>query len=163
MCLSATPGLSCGPRGLHLQQVNSQLPQVGSSSLTRDQPRSPDVGARSLSYWTTKECPIFICKTAVSRLFYLFNFDHALWHVGSYPRRGIEPMPPALEARSLSHWTTREVPIYPLYISFFTYLSIYLSMSNVLYLCIISLLPPTSFPPSRAPKGNPEDTSITAF
>ena len=26
------------------------------------------------------------------------------------PRQGIEPMPPALEARSLNHWTTREVP-----------------------------------------------------
>ena len=27
------------------------------------------------------------------------------------PRPGIEPMPPALEAWSLNHWTTREVPI----------------------------------------------------
>ena len=36
-------------------------------------------------------------------------------------------------------------------------------MSNVLYLCIISLPPPTSFPPSRALKGNPENTPITAF
>ena len=26
------------------------------------------------------------------------------------PQAGIEPMPPALEAPSLSHWTTREVP-----------------------------------------------------
>ena len=26
------------------------------------------------------------------------------------PRPGIEPMPPALEARSLNPWTTREVP-----------------------------------------------------
>ena len=26
------------------------------------------------------------------------------------PRPGIEPMPPALGARSLNHWTTREVP-----------------------------------------------------
>ena len=26
------------------------------------------------------------------------------------PRPGIEPMPPALEAWSLNHWTTREVP-----------------------------------------------------
>ena len=27
------------------------------------------------------------------------------------PRPGIEPAPPALEARSLNHWTTREVPV----------------------------------------------------
>ena len=25
------------------------------------------------------------------------------------PRPGIKPMPPAVEARSLNHWTTREV------------------------------------------------------
>ena len=25
-------------------------------------------------------------------------------------RAGIEPMPPAVEARSLNHWTTREAP-----------------------------------------------------
>ena len=27
------------------------------------------------------------------------------------PRPGIEPVPPAVEARGLNHWTTREVPI----------------------------------------------------
>ena len=27
------------------------------------------------------------------------------------PQPGIEPMPPAVETRSLNHWTTREVPI----------------------------------------------------
>ena len=26
-------------------------------------------------------------------------------------RRGIEPMPPAVEAQSLNHWTAREVPL----------------------------------------------------
>ena len=26
------------------------------------------------------------------------------------PQPGIEPVPPALEAQSLNHWTTREVP-----------------------------------------------------
>ena len=113
-------------------------------------PRPPELGAQSLSYWTTKECPIFICKTAVSRLFYLFNFDHALWHVGSYPRRGIEPMPPALEARSLSHWTTREVPIYPLYISFFAYLSTVCQcpMSSI-FVSFLSFPPPLSLHPGH--------------
>ena len=28
------------------------------------------------------------------------------------PRPGIEPRPPALEVRSLTHWTTREVPFF---------------------------------------------------
>ena len=27
------------------------------------------------------------------------------------PRPGINPVPPALEARSLNHWTAREVPM----------------------------------------------------
>ena len=30
---------------------------MGSSSLTRDQPRPPALGTRSLSHWTTKEVP----------------------------------------------------------------------------------------------------------
>ena len=28
------------------------------------------------------------------------------------PRPGLEPTPPALEARSLNHWTAREVQVY---------------------------------------------------
>ena len=31
------------------------------------------------------------------------------------PRTGIEPAPPAVEARSLNHWTAREVPGVPLF------------------------------------------------
>ena len=30
-----------------------------------------------------------------------------------FPRPGIEPVPPAVEAQSLNHWTTREVPKMP--------------------------------------------------
>ena len=30
------------------------------------------------------------------------------------PRPGIEPAPPALEGKSLNHWTTREIPLNPL-------------------------------------------------
>ena len=33
------------------------------------------------------------------------------------PRPGIEPVPPALGAQSLNHWTTREVPLYWLFIT----------------------------------------------
>ena len=42
---------------------------------------------------------------------YLFIFwpcRTACWIL--VPRPGIEPLPPAVEARSLNHWTTREVP-----------------------------------------------------
>ena len=34
-----------------------------------------------------------------------------LWpHMGLVPQPGIKPMPPALEAWRLNHWTSREVP-----------------------------------------------------
>ena len=32
------------------------------------------------------------------------------------PQPGIEPAPPALEARSLNHWTAREVPDWTLFL-----------------------------------------------
>ena len=36
----------------------------------------------------------------------------ALCHVGSkFPSQAFKPMPPALEAQSLSHWSTRELPL----------------------------------------------------
>ena len=43
--------------------------------------------------------------------FFFFNFlGCAARHVGSLvPQPGIEPMPLALEARSLNHWTAREI------------------------------------------------------
>ena len=46
--------------------------------------------------------------------FYLFIYlfvGHVPQRVGVLvPLSGIEHMPPAVEARSLNHWTTREVP-----------------------------------------------------
>ena len=38
-----------------------------------------------------------------------------MWHA-ELPQPGIEPMPPALEARSLNHWTTREVLYHVFYV-----------------------------------------------
>ena len=35
----------------------SSLPYVGSSSLNRDEPRTPALGVWSLSHWTTREVP----------------------------------------------------------------------------------------------------------
>ena len=52
----------------------------------------------------------------ISLFLYFFNFlktfffwPHACGIL--VPRPGIEPVSLALEARSLNHWTTREVPI----------------------------------------------------
>ena len=43
-------------------------------------------------------------------LFFL-HFGRAPWHMGILvPRPGVEPLPPAVEAQSLNHWTAREVP-----------------------------------------------------
>ena len=40
------------------------------------------------------------------------------------PQPGIKPMPPAVEAWSLNHWTTREVPVYlPLFLIFLNFFS----------------------------------------
>ena len=37
-------------------------------------------------------------------------FGHGIWACGILdPQPGIEPTPPAVEARSLNNWTTREV------------------------------------------------------
>ena len=44
--------------------------------------------------------------------FYLF-FGRAACGI-LVAQTGIEPAPPALEARSLNHWTAREVPLYTL-------------------------------------------------
>ena len=42
-----------------------------------------------------------------------FFFGHTARHVGSQlPNQGSNPCPLALEAWSLNHWTTREVPCY---------------------------------------------------
>ena len=35
-----------------------------------------------------------------------------MWDSIIVPLPGIEPVPPALAAQSLNHWTTKEVPIY---------------------------------------------------
>ena len=39
-----------------------------------------------------------------------YIFDHTLQHMGS-STRGLEPMPPAVGALILNHWTTGEVPV----------------------------------------------------
>ena len=47
----------------------------------------------------------------VSYFVFIFWLHHAAFGI-LVPQPGIEPSPPALEAQSLNHWTTREVPYY---------------------------------------------------
>ena len=49
----------------------------------------------------------FFLKIIFCFLFFLAASCN-MWHLSSRP--GIEPVLPAVEARSLNHWTTREVP-----------------------------------------------------
>ena len=50
----------------------------------------------------TEACRIFSCGA--------WDLFFKLWHMGSSSLPEIEPKPPALGARSPSHWTTREFP-----------------------------------------------------
>ena len=66
-------------------------------------------------YITNNYIPDFIWMSSVSSLRSFFKkfwiFGRATQHMGSlvlWP--GIEPVPPAVEAQSLNHWTIREVP-----------------------------------------------------
>ena len=43
---------------------------------------------------------------------FLFFFGYTVWHAGSwFPDQGLNPCPPAVEARSPNHWTAREFPL----------------------------------------------------
>ena len=42
--------------------------------------------------------------------FFFFFWLHCAAFGILVPQQGIEPAPPAVEAQSLNHWTTREVP-----------------------------------------------------
>ena len=45
---------------------------------------------------------------------YLLTAPLGMWDLVPWP--GIEPMTPAVEARSLNHWTTREVQHFPFFV-----------------------------------------------
>ena len=66
-----------------------------------------------LQFWVEHVLTFFF-KLIVSFLLFYFNFLFS-WpsHVAGgilVPRLGIELMPLALEAQSLNHWTTRQIP-----------------------------------------------------
>ena len=57
-------------------------------------------------------CCYLGCILEIYGAFCLFVFWlHRVTCGISVPRLGMEPMPPAVEAWSLNHWTTREVPV----------------------------------------------------
>ena len=56
-----------------------------------------------------KELPSLRTRHKASIYTLFFFFGRIVWHV-ELPLPGIEPMPPAVEAWNLNHWTTREIP-----------------------------------------------------
>ena len=81
---------------------------LGSASICyREASRPPGEVGHYASYFTGKETDsergsFFVC-------FVLFWLCYAACRI-LVPRPGIEPVSPAVEAQSLNHWTTREVP-----------------------------------------------------
>ena len=58
---------------------------------------------------------MYISESMKFGMFYFYSFIYIFWlrcaACGNLvPGPGIEPMPRALEAQNLNHWTTREVP-----------------------------------------------------
>ena len=48
-------------------------------------------------------------RHAESFSYSMWTLSCSMWHLVSWP--GVRPSPPALEVQSLSHWTTRKLPI----------------------------------------------------
>ena len=56
-------------------------------------------------------------------------FGHAMQQMDLSSLTRDQPMPPTMEAWSLGHWTTREVP----YVSFYTYSDFHLTTINIMF------------------------------
>ena len=70
-----------------------------------------------------------IVSCAIQQIFF---WGGGIFHVACgilVPRAGIKPMSPALEAQSVNHWTTREVPVNPSCLSVF-YMVVYICESH---------------------------------
>ena len=80
--------------------------------------RNPSQGAAEISEADTQLCwetvlhgSLMFCISRKQRYpFFFFSFFCYTMQQAELPAPGIEPTPSALETRSLSHWTTREVP-----------------------------------------------------
>ena len=86
----------------------------GESSRPRDWSQVSWIAGRRFNLWATREAP-HIKKNFKGEVILLFYIYIYIWPFCAAYRilaswLGIEPMPPALEAWSLNHWTTREVP-----------------------------------------------------
>ena len=62
----------------------------------------------------------------------IFDLCCGMWDLVPWP--GIKPEPPALGVRSLSHWTTREVPVLTSWCNIFSYFSEYISDGSYFFL-----------------------------
>ena len=74
-----------------------------------------------LSYSFLKKIFIYLAELGLSRVRGIFGcglgpLSYSMWDLVPWP--GIEPRSPALGAWSLSHWTTREVPVFFLFVFF---------------------------------------------
>ena len=54
-------------------------------------------------------CVLLLARPCLPHLFFFLDLLHNLWDLSS-PATGMEPVPPAIEACSPNHWTTREFP-----------------------------------------------------
>ena len=71
------------------------------------EPVPPAVETWIPNHWTTREFPARCILIIIINFFF---FGCAAQLVGILvPQPGVEPVPPAVEARSLNHWTAREV------------------------------------------------------
>ena len=70
-------------------------------------------GQRSLAGYSPQGCKSWTRLVDYHQrepvLYWHFFFFHKTCYI-LLPQLGMEPMPPAVEAQSLNHWTTREVP-----------------------------------------------------
>ena len=58
--------------------------------------------------WKQPKCPL--TDEWIKKMWFLFFWPRCTAYGILVPQPGIEPVPPAVEAWSLNHWTTREVP-----------------------------------------------------
>ena len=94
--------LGISPRGQQLVTLCAATPH---SQLPKDlNPRASSL------YTRVTNCPSFPRTGSVFLFVFLIVWPCRMACGILVPRPGIEPMPPALEAWSLNHWTTREVP-----------------------------------------------------
>ena len=87
----------------HLHYFTFPLATYEGSNFTTS---SPALILRFYHYYGHPSCHIVLCNLR----FYFFCHTARQAYEISVPQPGIKPIPPALEAGNLNHWTAREVP-----------------------------------------------------